>query len=150
MAVLAMQRSLDLPFGFDLDIEKGIPLGSGLGGSAASAVAGVVALYVLLVGAPMVLVTLVTKKPGPLYAVGLLGGAGLVEELAHLRVGVDAAGGNERDALALDAKIVIDDNELFWRPDLGLLRDDTAEEPSEAVARRANLSFIIPGTRLSP
>ena len=33
----------------------------------------VVALYVALVGAPMVLVTLVTKKPGPLYAVGLLG-----------------------------------------------------------------------------
>jgi succinyl-CoA synthetase beta subunit len=44
--------------------------------------------------------------------------------------------------LALDAKMVIDDNELFWRPDLGLLRDDTAEEPSEAAARRANLSFI--------
>ncbi len=44
--------------------------------------------------------------------------------------------------LALDAKIVIDDNELFWRPDLGVLRDDTAEEPSEAAARRANLSFI--------
>jgi succinyl-CoA synthetase beta subunit len=44
--------------------------------------------------------------------------------------------------LALDAKIVIDDNELFWRPDLGLLRDDSAEEPSEAAARRANLSFI--------
>ena len=44
--------------------------------------------------------------------------------------------------LALDAKIVIDDNELFWRPDLGLLRDETAEQPSEAAARRANLSFI--------
>jgi succinyl-CoA synthetase beta subunit len=44
--------------------------------------------------------------------------------------------------LALDAKIVIDDNELFWRPDLGLMRDDSAEEPSEAAARRANLSFI--------
>ncbi len=44
--------------------------------------------------------------------------------------------------LALDAKIVVDDNELFWRPDLGVLRDDTAEEPSEAAARRANLSFI--------
>jgi succinyl-CoA synthetase beta subunit len=44
--------------------------------------------------------------------------------------------------LGLDAKFVIDDNELFWRPDLGLLRDDTAEEPSEAAARRANLSFI--------
>ncbi len=44
--------------------------------------------------------------------------------------------------LALDAKIVIDDNELFWRPDLGVLRDDSAEEPSEAAARRANLTFI--------
>jgi succinyl-CoA synthetase beta subunit len=44
--------------------------------------------------------------------------------------------------LALDAKIVIDDNELFWRPDLGLMRDESAEEPSEATARRANLSFI--------
>jgi succinyl-CoA synthetase beta subunit len=44
--------------------------------------------------------------------------------------------------LALDAKISIDDNELLWRPDLGVLRDDSAEEPSEAAARRANLSFI--------
>jgi succinyl-CoA synthetase beta subunit len=44
--------------------------------------------------------------------------------------------------LALDAKIVIDDNELDRRPDLALLRDETAEEPSEVTARRANLSFI--------
>lgn len=32
-----------------------------------------IALYILIVGAPMVLVTLVTKRPGPLYAVGLWG-----------------------------------------------------------------------------
>lgn len=44
--------------------------------------------------------------------------------------------------LALDAKIAIDDNELDRRPDLALLRDETAEEPSEVTARRANLSFI--------
>jgi succinyl-CoA synthetase beta subunit len=44
--------------------------------------------------------------------------------------------------LALDAKIVIDDNELDRRPDLAVLRDETAEEPSEVAARRANLSFI--------
>jgi succinyl-CoA synthetase beta subunit len=44
--------------------------------------------------------------------------------------------------LALDAKIVVDDNELDRRPDLALLRDESAEEPSEAAARRANLSFI--------
>jgi homoserine kinase len=48
MAALAMQRELDLPFGFELYIEKGIPLGSGLGGSAASAVAAVVAAAALV------------------------------------------------------------------------------------------------------
>ena len=48
MAVLAMCRELSLPYGFDLDIEKGIPLGSGLGGSAASAVAGIVAATALV------------------------------------------------------------------------------------------------------
>ena len=47
-AVLAMQEALDLPFGFEMRIEKGIPLGSGLGGSAASAVAAVVAANALL------------------------------------------------------------------------------------------------------
>jgi homoserine kinase len=48
MAVLALQSSLELPFGFELEIEKGIPLGSGLGGSAASAVAAVVAAAALV------------------------------------------------------------------------------------------------------
>ncbi|HJR16232.1 MAG TPA: ADP-forming succinate--CoA ligase subunit beta [Gemmatimonadales bacterium] len=48
----------------------------------------------------------------------------------------------DRRVLALDAKIAIDDNELDRRPDLALLRDETAEEPSEVTARRANLSFI--------
>ncbi len=44
--------------------------------------------------------------------------------------------------LALDAKVVIDDNELDRRPDLAALRDDSAEEPSEVAARRASLTFI--------
>ncbi|MEO8138208.1 MAG: ADP-forming succinate--CoA ligase subunit beta [Gemmatimonadota bacterium] len=44
--------------------------------------------------------------------------------------------------MALDAKVSIDDNELDRRPDLALLRDETAEEPSEVQARRANLTFI--------
>jgi len=48
MAVSAMAEALDLDFGFELTIEKGIPLGSGLGGSAASAVAAVVAANALL------------------------------------------------------------------------------------------------------
>ena len=44
--------------------------------------------------------------------------------------------------LALDAKVIIDDNELDRRPDLAALRDESAEEPSEVAARRANLTFI--------
>jgi homoserine kinase len=47
-ALLAMQEALHLPFGFTLEIDKGIPLGSGLGGSAASAVGAVVAANALL------------------------------------------------------------------------------------------------------
>ncbi|HWA57423.1 MAG TPA: ADP-forming succinate--CoA ligase subunit beta [Gemmatimonadales bacterium] len=48
----------------------------------------------------------------------------------------------EGRVLALDAKVAIDDNELDRRPDLAQLRDETAEEPSEVQARRANLTFI--------
>jgi homoserine kinase len=47
-AVQAMHAALKPGFGFELDIEKGIPLGSGMGGSAASAVAAVVAANALL------------------------------------------------------------------------------------------------------
>jgi homoserine kinase len=48
MAVLALARELGLGHGFEIEIEKGIPLGSGLGGSAASAVAAVVASAALV------------------------------------------------------------------------------------------------------
>jgi homoserine kinase len=47
-AVIAMTEALSLSFGFELRIAKGIPLGSGLGGSAASAVAAVTAANALL------------------------------------------------------------------------------------------------------
>jgi len=47
-ALLAMQEAMAPGFGFSLEIDKGIPLGSGLGGSAASAVAAVVAANALL------------------------------------------------------------------------------------------------------
>ncbi len=48
MAVIALADDLGLAHGFEIEIEKGIPLGSGLGGSAASAVAGVVAAAALV------------------------------------------------------------------------------------------------------
>ncbi|WP_287595096.1 homoserine kinase [Thermomonas sp.] len=52
MALIALRESLALPFGFEIEIDKGIPLGSGLGGSAASCVAALVAANALL-GAPL-------------------------------------------------------------------------------------------------
>ena len=47
-ALMAMQEVLRPGFGFVMEIDKGIPLGSGLGGSAASAVGAVVAANALL------------------------------------------------------------------------------------------------------
>jgi succinyl-CoA synthetase beta subunit len=46
------------------------------------------------------------------------------------------------DVLALDAKMVIDDNELDRHPEIARLRDESAEAPSEVQARNANLTFI--------
>ncbi len=57
-AVLSLVGAASPPFGIELEIAKGIPLGSGLGGSAASAVAAVVACNALL--------------DAPLPAIGLL------------------------------------------------------------------------------
>jgi homoserine kinase len=47
-ALLALNVAVKPDFGFEMHIEKGIPLGSGLGGSAASAVGAVVAANALL------------------------------------------------------------------------------------------------------
>ncbi len=46
------------------------------------------------------------------------------------------------DVIAVDAKMVIDDNELDRRPAIAALRDESAEAPSEVLARNANLTFI--------
>jgi len=47
-ALIALREALALPFGFEIEIDKGIPLGSGMGGSAASCVAALVAANALL------------------------------------------------------------------------------------------------------
>ncbi len=47
-ALRAMREDLNLDYGYDIEIEKGIALGSGMGGSAASATAAVVAANALL------------------------------------------------------------------------------------------------------
>ncbi len=47
-ALIALREALGLAYGFEVALEKGIPLGSGLGGSAASCVAALVAANALL------------------------------------------------------------------------------------------------------
>lgn len=47
-ALIAMRNTLNLPYGFAIELDKGIALGSGMGGSAASCVAATVAANALL------------------------------------------------------------------------------------------------------
>jgi succinyl-CoA synthetase beta subunit len=46
------------------------------------------------------------------------------------------------EVLALDGKMVIDDNELDRRPEIAALRDISSENPAEVDAREHNLTFI--------
>ncbi|HEU4989501.1 MAG TPA: ADP-forming succinate--CoA ligase subunit beta [Gemmatimonadaceae bacterium] len=70
-----------------------------------------------------------------LYAAFMQSGASLAEINPLV---VTPAG----EVVALDAKMVIDDNELDRRPEIAALRDESAEAPSEVQARNANLTFI--------
>jgi len=46
------------------------------------------------------------------------------------------------DVVAIDAKMNIDDNELYRQPEIAAMRDEEAEAPSERTAREAGLSYI--------
>jgi succinyl-CoA synthetase beta subunit len=48
----------------------------------------------------------------------------------------------QREVVALDAKIVVDDNELERKPAIAALRDVASENPFEVQAREANLTYI--------
>ncbi len=48
----------------------------------------------------------------------------------------------EGDIKAIDAKMSIDDNELFRRPDVAAMRDTSSEPTSETKAREAGLSYV--------
>jgi succinyl-CoA synthetase beta subunit len=48
----------------------------------------------------------------------------------------------EGNLMALDAKIVVDDNALALHPDLSALRDVSQEDPTEAKARDLDLSYV--------
>ena len=48
----------------------------------------------------------------------------------------------EGELLALDGKMVLDDNALFRHPDLSQMRDEGEETPAERKAREAGLSYV--------
>src|ERR1700737_1727415 len=48
----------------------------------------------------------------------------------------------ERDVAALDAKVTLDDNSLFRHPDNAELRDTSAEDPQEQMARERGLTYV--------
>ena len=95
-AVQAMHAALRLDYGFELDIDKGIPMSSGMGGSAASAVAAVVAANALLEQPVPRLLLLKFAMEGEIVASGsahidniapcLIGGLVLTVGIDHPRV----------------------------------------------------------------
>ena len=48
----------------------------------------------------------------------------------------------EGEVKAIDAKVSIDDSELFRRPEVAEYRDTSGEPPAEVAAREAGLSFV--------
>ncbi len=55
---------------------------------------------------------------------------------------VGQAGGSSTALMALDGKMVIDDNALFRHPDLAAMRDPDEDSEAEKQARESDLSYI--------
>ena len=48
----------------------------------------------------------------------------------------------DRDVKALDAKVTLDDNALYRHPENGALRDLSAEDPQEVMAKERGLTYV--------
>jgi len=95
------------------------------------------------------------EAAGVAHALGLSGkpqraAAGVIKKLADMFVDLDASLAEinplivtgDDQVVALDAKVNIDDNALFRRPDLEELRDESAEDELELAAAEHDLSYI--------
>lgn len=146
-ALLAMREALRLPFGFELELLKGIPLASGLGGSAASAVAAVVAANALLAAPRPALELLQFAMHGEAVASGsmhvdniapsLFGGLVLTVGIDHPRVKQIPVPG------AIRAVIVHPHMRLSTREARAILRRSV--EMADFVWQTANLAGFISG-----
>jgi homoserine kinase len=146
-ALLAMYEALKPGFGFEMEIEKGIPLGSGLGGSAASAVGAVVAANALLDKPCTKLELLKFAMQGEKVASGslhvdnispsLFGGLVLTVGIDHPRV--------KRIPVPLDVRAIILHPHMFLstKDARAILRRTV--EMSDFVWQTANLAGFISG-----
>ncbi len=143
-ALLALRKALDLPYGFELRLHKGIAFGSGMGGSAASCVAALVAANALLEQPlsrealyPFALAgeTIASGSPhgdnlGPM----LLGGLVLATDRRLLRIPVPAD---------WHCAVVHPHYVLETRTSREVLRGDYAL--GQFVAQSANLALVLAG-----
>jgi homoserine kinase len=146
-AVQAMHAALHLPFGFEMDIDKGIPLASGMGGSAASAVAAVVAANALIEEPQPLLKLLKFAMEGEIVASGsahvdniapcLYGGLVLTVGIDHPRVKQIPV------PRALRCVLVHPHMRLATREARAVLKSDVTR--SDFVWQSANLAGFISG-----
>jgi len=146
-ALLAMQEALQPEFGFEMEIEKGIPLGSGLGGSAASAVGAVVAANALLDKPCTKLELLKFAMQGEAVASGslhvdnispsLFGGLVLTVGIDHPRV--------KRIPVPLDVRAVILHPHMFLSTKQARAILRRTVDMSDFVWQTANLAGFISG-----
>ena len=143
-ALIALREALQLRFGFELEIDKGIPLGSGMGGSAASCVAALVAANELL-GTPL--------SREALYPYALVGEAVASGGRHGDNLGPMLLGGLVLATAEHLVKVPVPDawHSVLVHPD-AILETRRAREAlkgdytlSEFVAQSANLALVLAG-----
>ena len=143
-SLIALRESLALPFGFEVEIDKGIPLGSGMGGSAASCVAALVAANELL-DAPL--------SREALYPFALAGEAVASGGLHGDNLGPMLLGGLVLSTADRLVRIPVPDawHSVLVHPD-AILETRRAREAlkgdyalGEFVAQSANLALVLAG-----
>ncbi len=143
-ALIAMREALDVPFGFAIELDKGIPLGSGMGGSAASCVAALVAANALL-DTPL--------APAALYPFALAGEAVASGSVHGDNVGPMLLGGLVLATADRLVRIVVPEawHCVVVHPD-AILETRRAREAlaggyriGEFVAQSANLALVLTG-----
>jgi succinyl-CoA synthetase beta subunit len=79
---------------------------------------------------------------GKLYEVFVAEEASLVEVNPLIVAGSAGEAGGEREVRALDAKVTLDDNALFRHAQNAELRDPSAEDPQERMAKERGLIYV--------